>query len=181
MSTAALLEQERRHLADLIEAIQRCVYFLDAADGRLEWSLDPAMLARDKKNPELFGSLAAINERFAKLQDTLGAAMRHATGLLGEPADTFLKVLAFYEKTGVIGSIDEWQTCRIARNLAAHAYETDYTVIAEHFNTLHQMRGMLYHAAREFVSHCYVVLGISPSSNDFTTEFTAIVGRDTTL
>lgn len=88
MSTAALLEQERRHLADLIEAIQRCVYFLDAADGRLEWSLDPAMLA---------------------------------------------------------------------------------------------LRGMLYHAAREFVSHCYVVLGISPSSNDFTTEFTAIVGRDATL
>lgn len=29
--TSTLLDQEKQHLASLLEAIQRCVYFLDAA------------------------------------------------------------------------------------------------------------------------------------------------------
>ncbi len=65
-----LLSSQKQHLAELLEAIQRCVYFLDVV---------------------LFEAMAAINERFAKLQDTLGAAMRHACILSGEPADSFLK------------------------------------------------------------------------------------------
>jgi len=40
-----------------------------------------------KKDNDLFEALAAINERFAKLQDTLGSAMRHSLLLSGEPAD----------------------------------------------------------------------------------------------
>jgi hypothetical protein len=72
-----------------------------------------------RKDVALFESLAAINERFAKLQDTLGAAMRHAVLLAGERADTFLRVLAFYEKIGVIESVAAWQLCRTVRYLAA--------------------------------------------------------------
>ncbi|MBS3934744.1 MAG: hypothetical protein KGZ43_01110 [Sulfuritalea sp.] len=177
MNASSLLEHERRHLAELLEAVQRCVYFLDAADSSLTWPLEPATLERFKKDKTLFGALAAINERFAKLQDTLGASMRHALVLLGEPADTFLKILAFYEKVGVIGSIDEWQTCRAARNLAAHTYETDYAAIAEHFNTVHLMRSMLYRAAGKFVTYCQTELDIQPGSKDFTPEFTAVIQR----
>ena len=177
MTNIALLDQEKRHLADLLEAIQRSVYFLDAADGSLSWPIEAALLEQHKKDKTLFGALAAINERFAKLQDTLGAAMRHATWLVGEPADTFLKALAFYEKLGVIDSIDAWQTCRAARNLAAHAYETDYASIAEHFNTLHEMQPVLYRAARAFVAHCRDTLDILPASSDFASEFDDIVER----
>jgi hypothetical protein len=177
MNAAALIEQERRHLAALLEAVQRCVYFLDAADSALAWPLEQATLERLKKDKTLFGALAAINERFAKLQDTLGASMRHAMVLFGEPADTFLKILAFHEKIGVIGSIDEWQTCRAARNLAAHAYETDYAAIAEHFNTLHLMKSTLFRAAGKFVAYCQDELGIQPASADFTPEFADIVRR----
>ncbi len=175
MNTHRLLEQERRHLAELIEAIQRCVYFLDAADGMLTWPLDKSALEQRKKDPVLFGALAAINERFAKLQDTLGAAMRHALLLLGEPSDTFLKALSFYERIGVIGSIDEWQISRSVRNLSAHAYETDYSAIAEHFNTLHELRGSLYRAAARFVMLCRKELNIQPASDDFAAEFGAIM------
>lgn len=39
-----------------------------------------------------------MNERFAKLQNTLGAALRHAALLAGEATDTFLPTLAFYAK-----------------------------------------------------------------------------------
>lgn len=175
--TSTLLDHEKLHLASLLEAIQRCVYFLDAASSPLAWPLNPEALERQKKSKELFGTLAAINERFAKLQDTLGAAMRHAMGLLSEPSETFLKVLAFYEKVGVIESATAWQTCRSARNLAAHNYETDYGAIAEYFNTLFEMQPTLFHASREFVSYCQTTLGIAPSSSDFANKFDAIVGR----
>ena len=172
----ALLDQEKRHLAALLEAIQRCVYFLDAAAAPLTWPLKADDLERQKKDKELFGALAAVNERFAKLQDTLGVAMRHAMELLGEPVETFLKVLAFYEKAGVIESPADWQTCRTMRNLAAHSYETDYADIAEHFNTLHEMQPMLYRASRELLSYCLANLGIGPAACDFADEFHIIVG-----
>ena len=174
----ALLEHEKQHLASLLEAVQRCVYFLDAAGGSVTWPLAAQGLEQHKKDKELFGALAAINERFAKLQDTLGAAMRHAMGLSSEPAETFLQVLAFFEKLGVIASIADWQTCRTARNLAAHSYETDYESIAEHFNTLHEMQPVLYASARKFVSYCCATIGISPASIDFADDFIAIVGGD---
>ena len=76
------LEAERQYLSSLLEAIQRCVYFLHASDRKIPWPLDEGALAGRKKDEALFETLSAINERFAKLQDTLGAAMRHAAMLM---------------------------------------------------------------------------------------------------
>ncbi|MHB9103035.1 MAG: hypothetical protein ACYC2E_16190 [Sulfuricella sp.] len=95
-----ILDAERQYLSRLLEAIQRCVYFLHASDRKIAWPLEGGALATGKKDEELFESLSAINKRFSKLQDTLGAAMRHASMLMGEQADNFLKVLAFHEKQG---------------------------------------------------------------------------------
>ena len=94
----SILDAERQYLAGLLEAIQRCVYFLHASDRKIAWPLQADELAVRKKDERLFESLSAINERFAKLQDTLGAAMRHSAMLMSEPTESFLKVLAFYEK-----------------------------------------------------------------------------------
>ena len=99
---ATPLDAEKTHLAGLLEAIQRCVYFLDASSQTLKWPIQGDYLLQNKKDNELFESLAAINERFAKLQDTLGAAMRHSLILSGEQADSFIKVLAIFEKAAVI-------------------------------------------------------------------------------
>ena len=173
--TSTALEAERAHLAGLLEAIQRCVYFLDASDRKHAWPLMPDDLATLKKDIALFESLAAINERFAKLQDTLGAAMRHAVLLAGERADTFLKVLAFYEKVGILDSVAGWQLCRTTRNLAAHDYDTDYAGIAEHFNSLHALIPNLYGDAERFLAYCKEALGVLPTQGDFANEFTAIV------
>ncbi|MFA7240760.1 MAG: hypothetical protein WC091_11655 [Sulfuricellaceae bacterium] len=170
-----ILDAERQYLSSLLEAIQRCVYFLHASDGKISWPLDGDELSARKKDEQLFESLSAINERFAKLQDTLGAAMRHAAILLSEPTDSFLKVLAFYEKTGVIDSISAWQLCRTARNLAAHDYDTEYAEIANHFNTLHDLQPLLYRASRRFLESCAINLNIFPASENFTREFCGIV------
>lgn len=178
--SASLLDPERAHLAALLEAIQRCVYFLDASAGKLGWPLAGADLAARKKDAALFESLAAINERFAKLQDTLGAAMRHALPLLGESADSFLKVLAIYEKAGVVESIAAWQVCRAVRNLAAHEYELRHDEIAAHFNALHDQMPFLYGTAQRLVALCREALGIEPASADYAAEFAAVtkVGHD---
>ena len=130
MNDAQLLQAQRQHLGSLLEAIQRCVYFLAASDAKLAWPLTSVVLEQNKKEIARFETLAAINERFAKPQDTLGAAMRHTALLSGEASDTFIKVLTFFEKVGVVDSIASWQLCRTTRNLAAHDYGTDYTLVA---------------------------------------------------
>lgn len=172
-----LLDAERRHLGNLLEAIQRCVFFLHESDAKLTWPLTGDALAGRKKDVALFESLAAVNERFAKLQDTLAAAMRHSALLMGEPTETFLKVLALFEKLGVIDSAEAWQRSRAARNLAAHDYETDYDDIAEHFNTLHALSTTLYRASRRLVDRCESELQVMPASADFTSEFDQVTAR----
>jgi hypothetical protein len=174
------LQAERHYLAGLLEAIERCAYFLEASRARLNWPLEPNELARRCKDVDLFESLAAINERFGKLQDTLGAAMRQAALLAGERTETFLKLLVFYEKTGVLESVTDWQVCRTIRNQAAHAYDTDYAIIAEHFNMLETMIPGLYGIAGRFLAYCREELHILALHDDFSADFLAIMGRDDT-
>ena len=172
--TDSVLQAERDHLAGLLEAIQRCTYFLDASIRKVGWPLTAEYLSANKKNVALFESLASINERFAKLQDALGAAMRHAMLLAGEQGNTFLKVLAFYEKMAVLDSIESWQICRTTRNLAAHDYDIEYAEIAKHFNTLCELTDSLYGDAVRFLRYCEENLAVTPAYGDFANEFTGI-------
>ena len=175
MTAKELLSSEKAYLAQLLEAIQRCVYFLDATTKKLPFPLHGEELKTHKKDVNLFESLSSFNERFSKLQDTLASAMRHAYLLLGEKNEHFLKVLAFYEKHAVIESIETWQQLRTARNLAAHDYETNYLQIAEHFNTLRELSVVLYQISGKFTAFCASELEIEPTTADFSNEFLEIV------
>lgn len=170
--------EAKKHLANLLEAVQRCVFFLNGSQSRIAWPIDESDLASRSKDVDLFEALSAVNERFAKLQDTLGSAMRHAAVLSGEPNDTFLRVLAFFEKMDVITTIDDWQTMRALRNLAAHEYEVDYAATAEHFNSLKELVPRLYATASAFTAYCRDTLRIAPTSQDFEPEFNRIVHAD---
>lgn len=174
MTKNSLLDAEKEYMAGLLEAIERCVYFLSASSQTIQWPLEGHYLALNKKNTKLFEALAAINERFAKLQDTLGAAMRHSLVLSGEQADSFIKVLAIFEKAGVVQSIEAWQVARAARNLAAHDYETDYELVAEHFNALRAQQDTLFGTARRFRGYARESLKVTPLSSDFSQEFEQI-------
>jgi hypothetical protein len=65
------LQAGEEYLADVVEAIQRCTYFLDGSISRLKWPLAPEFLESRKMDVDVFETVAAINERFAKLQGTL--------------------------------------------------------------------------------------------------------------
>lgn len=175
MSGLDSLAAEREHLSNLLEAVQRCAHFLHASAVKVPWPLDGPALRVRQKDVALFESLAALNERFAKLQDTLGAAMRHAALLMSEATTPFLKVLALYEKLGVIDSVESWQLCRTARNMAAHDYETDYALVAEHFNELNALLPVLVKASARMLAVCDRDLGIMPATGDFDAEFSVAV------
>jgi len=170
------LAAEKQHLSGLLEAIQRCSFFLDAAQSRTPDPIGTEWLENCKKDLDVFANLSTVNERFAKLQDTLGSAMRHAALLAGERTDTFLRVLAFYEKAGVIGSLETWQEIRTFRNSSAHDYETDYGVIADHFNTLRALTPGLLAAAGKFSEFCKTQLDARAIPGEFSSEFLAITG-----
>ena len=171
------INASRKHLSNLLEAIERCVYFLDGSASKIAWPMQAEKLAAHNKDIDLFEQLSSVNERFSKLQDTLGGAMRHAAVLSGEKMDTFLQVLSFFEKINVLTSIEDWQTMRALRNLAAHEYEIDYTDIAEHFNSLKELMPQLYFIAAAFSAYCHEVHGIRSASNDYSADFVRIVVR----
>lgn len=149
-----LLAEQKQHLANLLTAIKRCIYFLEKSSAKHNWPLSASFLEDNAQNLELFESLSSINERFAKLQDILASAMRHSLVLAGEKNDNFLQVLAFFKKQGVIKSIEQWQLCRGIRNLTTHDYETNYAQIASHFNELQVLIKPLIIDANQFGEYC---------------------------
>jgi hypothetical protein len=171
------LQAEQLHLAQLLEAVQRCCFHMHASACKLPWPLSGGLLHARRKDTGLFEVMAAFNERFAKLQDTLGAAMRHAALLMGEVTSPFLRVLSLFEKLGVIESIAAWQLGRTARNLAAHDYDTDYAVIAQHFNQLDALRPATLTTASRLIAVCVQHLGIQPASDDFAAEFQGVLSE----
>lgn len=150
---------------------------MQASARKLPWPLSGEFLHAHRKDMDLFEAVAAFNERFSKLQDTLGAAMRHAALLMSEATSPFLRVLSLFEKLGVIESVAAWQLAREARNLAAHDYDTDYTVIAEHFSQLNALRPALLATAGRLLAACETHLGIRPVTDDFSAEFRGVLTR----
>lgn len=171
--TSTLVEQ-KNHLSFLLVAVQRSAWFLHQSAGRVGWPLTGEVLITHRKDVAFFETLAAINERFAKLQDTLASTMRHTAILVAEPTEPFLKVLTFYEKVGVLSSVAEWQEIRMIRNIAAHDYDIDENQIAEHFNAINELLPILFGTATNLLAWIDDVLSVSPASDDFKAEFEQI-------
>lgn len=169
MSTTLMEQQE--HLSSLLVAVQRSAWFLQQSADRVNWPITSETLTEHRKDVDFFETLAAVNERFAKLQDILASTMRHAAILAAEPTEPFLKVLTFYEKIGVLSSVSDWQESRMIRNIAAHEYDTDEAQIAEHFNAIHALIPMLIRTAKNIVEWILETLSVLPASTDFAAEF----------
>ncbi len=177
MSPSDLLREQRSLLSERLDAIMRCLYFLSVSVEKLNWPITTATLEEEKKNVDLFESLAAMNERFSKLQDLLASAMRQSAGLAGEETRDFLRVIAFFSKIGVIADEEAWRTCRAFRNLSAHEYSTDPQATASHFNTLHELAPVLAKTSQSLIEFCEKSLAIHPQTGDFTDEFKSATRR----
>lgn len=171
------VEHQKQHLALLLVAVQRSSWFLYQSTQRVHWPLSAEALHQRRKDVDFFATLAAINERFAKLQDILAATMRHTAFLVAEPTDQFLKVLAYFEKVSVLDSVSSWQESRMIRNIAAHEYETDEKEIAEHFNAMADLSPLLITTAKNLLLWISDTLDIAPANSDFAVEFDQLPPR----
>jgi hypothetical protein len=173
--TADPAELERQHLADLLEAMRRCAFFSHRLAQSIPWPLTANFLDSHCSDLELSDKLAAFNERFSKLQDSAAVAMRHAALLSGEKATTFLEVLGFFEKIGVVKSMRDWQRIRTLRNMAAHDYSIHFHDIALHFNALHEVLPDLIGVAVRLINYCTTKLFISPANVIFAEDWESVV------
>lgn len=153
---------ERVYLAEQLTALERCAYFAVLVDGKVNWPLTAEALREHRLDGDWFEPLAALNERFAKLQDVLGSVMRHAAFMLAEPTPTFLNVLVLFEKHRVITSVAQWHRVRKMRNQAAHDYDLDPAVTAAHFNQIHAELPELVQISARLVSFCQQWLDTIP-------------------
>jgi hypothetical protein len=90
----------------------------------------------------------------------------------------FWECFPFYEKVGVVDSMEAWQRLRMLRNMASHDYETSYDEIADHFNALHSSIPQLICTGIKLVDYCNRHLAVSPGSNDFSAEYLEIAQRN---
>ena len=168
-------ELERQHLADLLEATMRWAFFSDRLSSGIPWPLTGNLLESRCSDFDLFDKLAAFNERFSKLQDSAAATMRHAALLSGEKTTTFLEVLGFFEKVGVVKSTRDWQRIRALRNMAAHDYSIHYADIALHFNGLKEVLPELLGVVVRLVNYCDTKLTIAPKKVFFESDWQHII------
>lgn len=135
-------------LHEKLEALNRLRQGLLFTESRLPWPISNTQ----GYNAETLEKLSAFSERFAKMQDVLAGAMRHALLLKGENPITFADVLTLMEKLAVIEDQQEWINIRLLRNKAAHDYTTDGDLQAEYFNTLHAQLSTLLGMTDRFLS-----------------------------
>lgn len=160
------LVREHAYLAEQLTALERCAYFAILVAAKIAWPLTAEALREHRLDSDYFEPLAALNERFAKLQDVLGSTMRHAAFMLAEPTPTFLNVLVFFEKHQVIASVPQWHRVRKMRNDAAHDYDLDPAATAAHFNQIHEELPELVQTAVRLVAFCQQWLNCTPLDNE---------------
>jgi len=103
------LHRQQRELLDLrLNALAKIRHGLSYMLGHLNIPFETT----ENIDDSTLEALAALNERFGKLQDFLAATMRQATLLAGEPSGTFAQVLSFMSKLGIVDDVDAWQNLR---------------------------------------------------------------------
>ena len=132
MKIADLRHQQRLLLQQRLAALARIRRGLAYTLGHLQLPIQ----STEHLDDATLEALAALNERFGKLQDLLAATMKQVTLLASEPAETFPQTLSFLYKVGVVDDIEGWQTLRLLRNIGAHEYDTDSQRQAEYFVAL---------------------------------------------
>ncbi|MBN2679715.1 MAG: hypothetical protein JXR24_05750 [Acidithiobacillaceae bacterium] len=145
------LYQEQQALLGRQLAVLRCLRDgLRFTAGRLRWQIT----ATDLDDPEAAERLAALNDRFAKLQDQLAGALRHAHTMLGERYRTFFDVITWMAHESIITSPEVWLELRSLRNQLTHDYDLDAQAAVRYLNALHDNMDALIAIVEKFEGVC---------------------------
>lgn len=121
-----LLEQQRALLQHKFEVLARL------QEG-LEWSFQrlPELADNNIHDPAVSERIAAIVERFTKLQDQLAGTLQHAYTMLGERHRSFADVVNWAVKQEILPDSDTWLELRTLRNRLTHEYDLESDQLPE--------------------------------------------------
>lgn len=122
----------------------------------LEWSLQrlPKDLDGTDDDPALGERIAAIVDRYCKLQDQLTGSLRHAHAMLGEKYRSFQDVVAWAVTTKLRPSTQTWLELRSLRNRLTHEYEPTGETLPELLEQIGHTCQAMYHAADRLSDLC---------------------------
>lgn len=124
---SALFAEQQALLAHQLQVLARLEQGMAYSLNRLPQTLGP----NDLQNPEIAERIAAINDRFTKLQDQLAGALRHAHAMLGERYRSFADVIAWAVRVGILADTPIWLELRALRNRLTHDYELEAPGVLE--------------------------------------------------
>ncbi|GEM_PF-1339928 len=127
-----LFQDQQALLARQCDVLNRLRTGMAFSRRRLPDTLTPAEL----EVPEIAERIAALNDRFTKLQDQFAGAMRHAHGMIGERYRSFLDVVAWAVHQDIIPSPEDWYELRALRNRLTHDYDLGADEVIEVIQTL---------------------------------------------
>lgn len=157
-----LIEARKQLLANRLMAVERLVHRLTWSRERVGFPLTGSAVATmDEARAE---SLSAFLERFAKLQDLLGATFREVVSLSGQPSDDYNLVLSAIEKMGIANG-DHWRELRVLRNDVAHEYSLDVGRQAQLFNARSDAATALSVASDRLARYCSDRLSVQPATS----------------
>ncbi|HEX7325140.1 MAG TPA: hypothetical protein VF292_07285 [Rhodanobacteraceae bacterium] len=145
----SLYAQQQALLADKMRTLRRI-------HAGLAWSLErlPALGAAAADDPAVAERVAAIVDRFCKLQDQLAGAMRHAHAMLGERQRNFHDVVTWAVTEGILPQESAWLELRSLRNRLTHEYDLAGDELPELMRLVRQSTGTLASAVQRFAEVC---------------------------
>lgn len=144
-----LLSQQQALLQDRLRVLQRL------QEG-LAWSLArlPELPEAPFGDPAIAERLAAIVDRFRKLQDQLAGAMRHAHTMLGEKQRSFHDVVTWAVAESLLADEATWLELRSLRNRLTHEYDPASETLPELIELIRSSSPILATAATRFAQLC---------------------------
>lgn len=124
---SALFAEQQALLVHQLQVLARLEQGMAYSLNRLPQTLGPD----DLQKPEIAERIAAINDRFTKLQDQLSGALRHAHAMLGERYRSFADVVTWAVRVGILADSAVWLELRALRNRLTHDYELEAAGIVE--------------------------------------------------
>lgn len=115
----------------------------------------PTALDLDElRKPEIAERVAALNDRFTKLQDQLAGALRHAHAMLGERYRSYADVVAWAVRLGILPDAPTWLELRALRNRLTHDYDLEAESALELIQLIRSSVDTLSGIMRRFEASC---------------------------
>ncbi len=114
------LKAQRLLLGQQLDVLHRLLTGLHFSLSRL----DDATVLAVSDDPEVAERIAAMTDRFCKLQDQLAASLKHAFNLTGAHYRSYDDVVRWACAVNIAASSTLWMELRALRNQLTHEYDT---------------------------------------------------------